>query len=587
MKWSVMMFEGWTRGLLGLVVAGALLLTGCKESEPEADLVFIEAAAHRTLDPQSMSWNHDIRIASTVFEPLVRMDFVKGDVEPAAAASWAVSEDGLTYTFSLREGIRWSNGDPVLASDFVFAWRRALLPDTAAQYAELMYCIEGAADFYAWRTEQVGAYAEAGAATEEAAQRSLEEAFARFEEVVGVRAVDEVTLEVRLERPTPYFLQMVGFATFLPVHPASVVADTRLNAETGFWKTETSYWSDPTRLVSNGPFTIEKRVFKQYLRLRKNPMYWDAGRIRLNSILEKIVEDPGTGFMMYHQGEADLSFGIPSQGTLATELLASDRGDVHSMVAAGTYFYNFNCLPTRPDGSVNPLADVRVRRALSMAIDREQLVSRVNRVGQPVARSFVPPGAVPGYEPPVESGVVYDPSAARELLKEAGYEGGEGLDGLSILYNTGGGHEDVAIAVKSMWERELGVVVTTEGVEVRTFGDRVRKQDYSIARAAWFGDYVDPTTWLDKHRSTNGNNDAKWNSAAFDALLDEAALIRDPAERFAKLAEAEALHNYEQPIAPVYHYVTIYLFDPEKVKGVSLNTWARWRFDRMWVERDR
>lgn len=573
------------RWLCGLLVGMLLMVTGCEPPKPEADFVFIENAAHQSLDPQFMSWSNDIRIVASVYDPLVRMDFVKFEIEPATAESWTVSEDGLTYTFTLREGAVWSNGDPVVAGDYIYAWRRALMPDTAAQYAELLYCVKGAKAFYTWRSEQMGAYLQ-GETSAEAAQAALDEAFARFDETVGLEAVDDRTLVVTLEQPTPYFLEMVGFATFLPVHPASVNEASKLDPVTGTWKTDIEYWSDPTRLVSNGPFGIEERVFKQRLLLRKSATFWDSDRVKSETVLEKIIEDPMNGFLVYQKGGADLLFSIPSQGSMAKELIEQQRKDVHAERAAGTYFYNFNCLPELHDGTANPLADARVRRALSLAIDRDQIVNRVNRVGQPVAKSFVPPYAVEGYDPPVETAVTYDPEAARALLEEAGYPGGEGLDGLSILYNTGSGHENVALAIKAVWERELGVVVKTEGVEVKTFGSRIRNQDYTIARGAWFGDYVDPTTWLDKHRSTNGNNDTAWKNAEYDGLLDEAAEIRDRGARFAKLAEAEAVMNREQPIAPIYHYVTIYLFDPDRVQGANLNAWARWRFDRIHVENE-
>ncbi|WP_428387578.1 peptide ABC transporter substrate-binding protein [Mucisphaera sp.] len=595
------MFEGlcglaskvrWVRVMLVGALVG--LVPGCGEREPEADLIFMSAAAHITLDPAKMSWSHDIRVASALYDPLVRMDFNSGEVEPAVAESWAVSEDGLTYTFTLREDAKWANGDPVTSEDFIYAWRRVSLPDTAASYVKLMYVIDGVQDFYAWRTEQISEYARvrnmaggaAGEAAAEAAEVIWQEAQAKFASDVGLEAPDPRTLVVRLEQPTPYFLQMIGFATFMPVHIASVEEATTLNTTTGMVQVDSAYWRDPERVISNGPYVIEDGVFKRYLRMHKNANYWNAEAVKSETLLEKINEDPQSAFLAYSGGDVDISIALPSLGPLPAELVRDEsRTDVHTVTAAGTYFYNFNCLPTLPDGSPNPLADPRVRVALSMGIDRQQIVGQVTRMDQPIARSFVPPGAVAGYEPPVETGVVFDPEGAKALLAEAGYPNGEGLDGLSILYNTGAGHEEVAIAIAAMWERELGVVVTTEGVEVQTFSDRVNRQDYSIARSAWFGDYMDPTTWLDKNRANNGNNDAKWNSPLHDGLLDEAQTIRDPEARFAKLAEAEAVFNAEQPIAPIFHYRLVYLFDTERVKGVELNPWARWRFDRIWVER--
>lgn len=585
---------GWMKMMRSLVV-GLLVLAvvGCGERPREADLIYISAVAHITLDPQKMSWSHDIRVASMLYEPLVRVDFGTGAVEPAAAASWEVSEDRMTYTFTLREDARWSNGDSVTSGDFVYAWQRAMLPDTAAEYAKLLYPIAGVRAYYQWRTDQIAEYArvrnaaggQAGDAAEAAAALLWEEAERQFAETVGLSTPDDRTLVVRLEEPTPYFLQMVGFSTFAPVHRGSVEAETTLNSATGMRQMDTAYWRDPERVVASGPYMIEESVFKRYLKLRKNPNYWNAASVRSERIMEKIIEDPQNAFLAYNAGEADISIALPSLGSLPAGLVQDERRtDVHTVNAAGTYFYNFNCQPERADGSPNPLADARVRVALSKGIDREQIVTQVTGMSQPIARSFVPPGAVQGYTPPVETGVVYDVEGARLLLEDAGYPGGEGLDGLSILYNTGSGHEEVAIAIAAMWERDLGVVVNTEGVEAQTFSDRVNRGDFSIARSGWFGDYMDPTTWLDKHRATNGNNDAKWVNAEHDGLLDEAILIRDPVARFAKLAEAEAVFNAEQPIAPIFHYKLVYLFDEARVKGVTLNAWARWRFDKIWVE---
>ena len=251
---------------------------------------------------------------------------------------------------------------------------------------------------------------------------------------------------------------------------------------------------------------------------------------------------------------------------------------------AGTYFYNFNCLPELPSGEPNPLSDVRVRQALSLAIDRQTLVSRVTRLNQPIADTFIPPAALPSYQPPVSEGVRLNLEKAKQLLADAGYPGGQGLTGLSITYNTGQGHDIIAQAIKNMWQTQLGVVVTLEGLETKNFSDRLKSKNYTIARASWFGDYPDPTTWLQKMATGDGNNDCGWSNAQYDALLAQAQHELDPAKRMALLSDAEAILVREQPMALLFHYVSIYLWDPAHVQGLTANPWGRWRFEQVQVK---
>jgi oligopeptide transport system substrate-binding protein len=265
--------------------------------------------------------------------------------------------------------------------------------------------------------------------------------------------------------------------------------------------------------------------------------------------------------------------------------VASDRPDVHLVPMAGTYFYNFNCLPRFADGTENPLHDWRVRRALSMAIDRRTIVAQVTRLNQPVARSFIPPLALPDYQPPVDEGATYEPEVARQLLAEAGYPGGEGLEGLSILYNTGFGHENIAQVIARTWEQDLGVVVTLEGVESRVFGDRLKTQQFAIARAGWFGDYRDATTFLGKHVTGDGNNDAAWSNPQYDALMTEASTERDRQRRTELLESAEAILLQRQPIAPIFHYADVQVFDPDVMRHYRPNPWAFRRLDRVTIAR--
>jgi len=276
---------------------------------------------------------------------------------------------------------------------------------------------------------------------------------------------------------------------------------------------------------------------------------------------------------------------LPSTSSLAADLVAQNRRDVHATSMAGMYFYDFNCNPKLANGKPNPLADPRVRQALSMGIDRQAIVAKVTRLNQPIARTFVPVDAVKGYNPPVEAGIGFDPKRGKQLLAEAGYHDGAALKGLSILYNTGHGHEQIAQAIKRMWKQHLGVSVPLEGIEGKVFATRLKSQQYSICRASWFGDYRDPTTWLGKMVTEDGNNDCAYSSSEYDKLLTRAATELDVQKRFAILREAEAIMLQDSPMAMIYQYVNVYVYDPDKVRGLHPNPWSIWRLEQVTVGR--
>jgi oligopeptide transport system substrate-binding protein len=237
-----------------------------------------------------------------------------------------------------------------------------------------------------------------------------------------------------------------------------------------------------------------------------------------------------------------------------------------------------------PDGSKNPLGDVRVRKALSLAVDRQTIVEKITQMRQPIAGTFVPPDMIPGYAPPPRERKLLDIDRAKALLKDAGYTDPATLTGVTILYNTGGGHEQTMQAIKRMWQDNLGVVVNLEAMEVRSFRERLKTQKYTTARASWIGDYRDPTTFLDKYRTGGGNNDSKWSNAEYDALLNQAAGERDEAARMVLLRRAEAILLAEQPILPLYHYITLHVYDPDKVRNLHLNAWNFLRLDLVRVQ---
>ena len=455
----------------GLMVAWLSLTAACgfEASAPDAEngggtLRFISEGAIDTLDPQGTSWLIDFRVIECLFEPLLRVDPATGELEPAAAVALPeVSADGRTYTFTLREDAKWSTGAALRSIDFVYAWRRAIMPDLGADYSGLFLEIEGAEAFSRWRAEQLSQVAaqkvEANAAWLQAKQH--------FADTVGLSTPDDRTLIVRLRRPVAYFNELAAFAAFMPVHAASAKTFESVDPKSGVVKLKLDYFKDPKALVGNGPYQLTRWIAEQELVVDANPHYWARARVANARVVVQVVVDTGTALLRYEKGEADWYPGVPTAESQAAELVAAgragDRSDVHYGPAAGTYFYLFNCNP-QVDGRSNPLADPRVRRALSMAVDRTLLVENVTRLNQPVAKTFVPPGTIDGYNPPVDAGIGYDPEGAQALLAEAGYPGGQGLTGLSIMANSGGGHEKPALAIAKMWERALGLSVSVEEV---------------------------------------------------------------------------------------------------------------------------
>lgn len=572
--------------LIVVMFAVPVIVGGFGDPQPEADFVFSSTVEHNNRDPQQMTYLHDIRLTHALFETLVILDFNEMQTYPGVAESWEISEDGLTYTFHLRDNARWSNSDPVTSHDFIYAWQRAMLPDTAAGYGQFMFFIQGAQDFFHWRTQQLEEYVKTHGATgsEQAARAYWDEALKKFDEMVALSAPDDRTLIIKLNRRTEYFIDMLAFATYMPVHAESVRAGVIFNADTGRLLYDPTYWNDPDRLICNGPYVLKDRKYRRYNYLVANEHYWDRASMKNGSVMELIVNNEQSQLLSYEAGDIDY---VPNViPDIAFDLIKQGRDDVHVVSMAGTYFYNFNCLPELNNGEKNHLADWRVRRALAMAIDRDEITKSITRLNEDPAYSFVPPKALNFYEPPVEDAPHFDPEGGRKLLKEAGYEGGKGLSGLSILYNTNGGHENAAQAIKNMWKKHLGVDVTLEGVETKISSERARSQDYTIRRAGWYGDYADPTTWLDIRRADDENNTSKWKNPEYDKLLDRAADASDPKERLELMRRAESILLKESPMALIYHQVEVALYDPARVKGLNLNGWNRVRFEKVSVDRD-
>lgn len=568
---------------LCLVVLGLVLFaSGCGDrGEPAAipgTLRFAATASLSQLDPHRARTVNDGRIIECLYEPLLRQRSDDLTIDPGVAERWDVSDDGLTWTFHLREDAKWSDGQPVTADDFRFAFRRMLLPDTSGYYASLFFAIKGAQEFYNWRQSQLTEFAKG---SQEDPQSLYREALRRFDERVGVEAPDARTLVVHLTNPVPYLEGLLAFSPFSPLPQHVLEPQTQADPTTGRASIDSAYFGDPAKLVTNGPYVLKQWLLRDSATLEANPFYWDRKSMQNERVIQYEVSDPIVAVMKYDRGELDWLPDVPTGSRLASQLVNSKRTDVASMPASATYYYEFNVQPV-VHGRKNPLADARVRRALSMAIDRQTIVDRVTRMHQPVARTLVPVGAMPGYDPPVEAGVSYDIAEARRLLAEAGYPGGQGLDGLTIMINNGGGHELPAQFIKRTWEKELGVRVGIEALEWSMHNQRRDQGDFWIARAGWFADYQDPMTFLELFEGGNSSNQSGYANPQYDALIEQSRHEPDPAKRLAILRRAEAILVHDQPLAPIYQYTNLHLFRPDQVKHLNPNPPNARRLE--WVE---
>jgi oligopeptide transport system substrate-binding protein len=543
-----------------LVLAGLALFSGGAR-EQRADFTFINRGETKTLDLNRISWAQDIRTAYILWEGLYTIDPVR-TLQPVLGCAGKVdlSEDQTVYTFHIRPEAKWTNGDDVTAQDFVFSWRRML--EEPGDYTYLFFYIKGAE-----------AYSKAYEKDPKSADFKT----------VGIEPLEAKTLRVTLGNPVPYFPDITAFPPAFPLHEKSMAPFKEVDAATG----RTTYRQDFTRppnLVTNGPFRLDAWAFKRRLRFVKSEHYWERDRVRCSTIDQVSCEEPMAQFLMFYNGSVDWVADITIGPEVAADLFEKGRTDLLNRGKGfGTYFYSINCLPKLPDGRPNPFADVRVRQALSMAIDKEPVVKNITRLGEPVTANYIPVGVFEGYESP--PGLPYDVKKAQQLLAEAGYPGGRNWPRMSLLYNTGAHHADVAQIVRRQWLDNLGIDLELEGVELKSFGERLHNKDYAIARASWIGDYMDPSTFTDKYVTDGGNNDSGWSNKDYDRLLVEAAQVAtQPALRLIKLQEAEKILLQEQPIIPMYHYVNADL-RRASVHGIKENPRNNVNFRDVYVER--
>jgi oligopeptide transport system substrate-binding protein len=482
-----------------------------------------------TLDPHKTSTVSEASLIRDLFDNLVIHD-ARGQVAPGVAERWERSADGRVYTFHLRANARWSNGDPVTAADFEYSLKRIMTPATGAKYANILYSIQNAEAFNKGQGKTA--------------------------DDMGVKALNPRTLQITLERPTPYFLELLTHQTGAPVHRASV---ERLGAE----------FVRPGNLVSNGAYRLVENVPNSHIRLAKNPNFHDAANVKIDIVNFIPHPDLAAGARRFLAGELHVTTDIPAD---QIKFLRQRLGDqVKITPYLGTWYFAFNT-------SKAPFDDVRVRRALSMVIDREFIAEQVWQETMVPAYSWIPPGISNYVAQPVhvdykDKSPIDREAEAKRLLAAAGFGTAPGQRRLSvqIRYNTTDNNRASAVAIADMW-KQIGVETTFINTDTRTHFAHLRDGgDFDVARAGWIGDYSDPQNFLFLLESDNkGFNYARWNSPEFDGLMKRAAAETDLPRRAAILAQAEALIARDHPFVGILFYSNRNLISP-KVEGFIPN----------------
>lgn len=497
--------------------------SGSTESSAPKELNLVVASEPPSLHPQLATDSTSAAILNNTFEGLTRLN-KDGQPENAMAEDIQVSEDKLTYTFKLRDA-KWSNGDPVVASDFVYAWNFALNPDNASEYATILYPIKGAE---AYNTG-------AGSA-----------------EDLGIKEIDEKTLEVTLENPTAYFLELVAFKTFFPLNEKVVEANPEWYADAG------------EDFVTNGPFTLSDWSHNASLTLEKYADYWDAESVNLSTVNIDMVEKESTAVTMFKAGDIDY-LGSPYQ-TVGLDSIDAFKKDGTLQISdyAAIYWYKFN---TQGEFTSN----VNIRKALTLAINRQELIDNVIKGEQKPATSMVP-AAIAEFEDDrgyMKDNDIEGAKAALELgMKELGItDPSEIKIGLSI--NTSEAHAAIAQFIQEGWNKNLGIEATIDNSEWQVYLDKLNVLDFDVARMGWIADYNDAYTFLEMYSTAdNGNNDTGWENAQYKELMSKSVSEPDPAKRLEILKEAEAIAMSEFPVAPIYYYTNLHV-KSDKVKNME------------------
>ena len=487
-----------------------------------------------TIDPALNSAVDGGNMILHSFECLLVVD-ESGNLAPGQAESWETSEDGLTWTFHLRDGLKWSDGSALTANDFVYSWKRVCDPLVAAPYAETVLGMV----------------------------KGYDEAIAGNLDALAVTATDDKTLVVELNAPCSFFGSLAAFATLSPVQQATIE------------KNGDAWATAPESYVTNGTFYVTEWVPGSHITMSKNPNYWNADAIKLDKIKFLLMEDANAAYSAYQTGDALLIKDVP------TEEIPSLEGNAafHVEPIIGTYYISLNL-------GREAFADAKVRQALSLAVDRDYVANTLMQGTYSPAYNFMGPGWIDaegeffananGGNTYISTDYEANLAKAKDLMAEAGYPNGEGYPTITYVTNDSGYHKPVAEYLQQAWA-ELGVTLNVEVVEWSSFTPMRRNGEYDVARNGWVGDYSDPSNMIELFYSTNGNNDGKVNIAEFDAAIDVARFTLDTTERFAALHKAEDILMEQAGCIPVAYYNDFWL-QSDKITGMWHSAYGYWHF---------
>ena len=516
-----------------LVALLALTLSACGGGEKNVVsgnatgyLHYGNGAEPQGIDPHLVTGVPESHIVRALFEGLAVKNPITLEPEPGVAERWEISPDGTVYTFFINPQAKWSNGEPVTASDYVWSWERALHPETGSLYAYMLFPVVNAEKF---ASGEIDDFAE-----------------------VGIKSLDAQTLRISLNAPTPYFLQLMDHYSTFAVHPETVL-------KFGGMSDRFTLWTRPENIVSNGAFTLKEWSLNRQIKIEKNPHYWDKSSVALEGVYFYPTENVVSEERMFRSEQLHVTQGIPL-GKIPNYRAVQNSPYVQAPYL-GTYYYLINT--KKP-----PVDDVRVRKALSYSIDRDTLTRTVLRDTAIPAYSITPPDTL-GYNPPKLFS--FDPEQARALLAEAGYPDGQGWPGLEITYNTNEDHRKIAVAVQQMWKDELGIDVSITNQEWKVYLNTVSQGEFQVARRGWIGDYVDANNFLDLFLANGGNNNTGYANAEFDDIvLNQAPKAASREERYQLFFQAETMMMQEMPIIPFYTYTSKRLIHPS-VSGIYPN----------------
>lgn len=487
---------------------------------------------HSTVDPQVVEDVSGSEIVRDLFEGLLNQA-EDGSLVPGVATDFEVNDDNTVYTFKLRSNAKWSNGESVTAEDFVYGWQRAVDPELASPYQ--------------WYMELMSIANAAEIIKGEKPKTDL-----------GVKAVDDLTFEVTLAVPLPYFPQMTTHATTFP-SPRSVI------------EAHGDEWTKPENIVSNGAYVLTEHLPNERSVRERNKMYWDNENTTINKTVALVINDENVALTRFLAGELDRTE-VPSG---QYPRLKREYPEVAiSFPRLCSYYYTFNLSESGPEA----FKDTRVRNALALAVDRKIITENVLAGGQPQAYTFTP-AAVAGFAPPsTDMAEMTQPerdALAKDLLQEAGY-GADNKLSFKMLYNTSDSHKKIAVAMSQMWKQKLGVEVSLSNMEWKVFLETRGIQDFELARGAWCGDYNEASTFLDLLDSESGYNDGKYVNPEVDALLEQAKLSAETSDIYTQI---EGIIAAETPIIPIYHYAGVYMMDSDvgnwPVSNVQQNWYSR------------